>query len=203
MARKRFQLTEREKAELTGAFANCKDGPTRTRFQAVRLYGMGYPVSEILEITGGSRTSLMDWCRLYRTLGIEGLVDKRRGGNHRKLDAAQLEELRIRLQNHTPGELFGPSAATDDGQFWTVPDLQRAIEQWYGVQYQSPGSYRRLLHACGFSYQRPSKVYKSRSAAKIAEFEEQLEKNSPTSPKTHPRPSFWQRTRLESTCRRP
>jgi transposase len=187
MARKRFQLTEGQKAELTRAFANCKDGPTRTRFQAVRLYGSGYRVSEILQITGCSRTSLMDWCRYYRTNGVEGLVDKRRGGNNTRLDSVQLEDLRVRLQSHTPAELFGSSAATDDGQFWTVPDLQRAIEQWYGVRYQSAGSYPRLFHVCGFSYQRPAKVYKSRSAAKIADFEEQLEKNSSTLPKMHPR----------------
>jgi hypothetical protein len=32
-------LTEKQENELIGAFANCKDGPTRTRYQAVRLYG--------------------------------------------------------------------------------------------------------------------------------------------------------------------
>jgi transposase len=51
------------------------------------------------------------------------------------------------------------------------------VEQWYGVSYQSNSSYYRLFDLCGFSYQHPAKVYKSRSAVKVAEFEEQLEKN--------------------------
>ena len=73
--------------------------------------------------------------------------------------------------------LFGATAATADGQFWTVEDLHRAVERWYGVSYRSRTSYHRLLDLCGFSYQRPTKTYKSRSEAKVSEFEIQLEKN--------------------------
>jgi len=176
MAKRQFQLTEEQVKELTQAYRGCRDGATRTRYQAVRLYGTGYPVEEVKEITGCSQTSLMDWCRIYRTQGPAGLVDKRRGGNRAKLKPAQLEELRIRLQQYTPADLFGSTAATADGQFWTVEDLQRAIEQWYGVCYQSRTSYYSLFDRCDFSRQRPAKAYKSRSEAKIAEFEEQFEK---------------------------
>jgi transposase len=182
MAKRQFQLTDKQVNELKRAYANCKDGATRSRHQAVRLYGTGYPVQEIMHITGCSRSSLMDWCRQYRSSGIDGLVDKRVGGNRAKLTPDQLEDLQARLHSYTPSELFGSTAATADGQFWTLPDLQRAIEQWYGVCYHSPSSYPRLFHLCGFSYQRPAKVYKSRSEAKIAEFEEQLEKNSSIRP---------------------
>jgi len=176
MAKRRFQLTEEQVKELTQAYRGCRDGATRTRYQAVRLYGTGYPVEEVKEITGCSQTSLMDWCRIYRTQGPAGLVDKRRGGNRAKLKPAQLEDLRIRLQQYTPADLFGPTAATADGQFWTVEDLQRATELWYGVCYQSRTSYYGLFDRCDFSRQRPTKAYKSRSEAKIAEFEEQFEK---------------------------
>ena len=182
MARRRFQLTQEQVKQLTYAYANCRDGPTRTRHQAVRLYGSGYAVQEIMDITGCSRTSLMEWCQAYRSEGLQGLADKRIGGNRAKLTPDQLEDLQARLHSYTPSELFGSTAATADGQFWTLSDLQRAIEQWYGVCYQSPSSYPRLFHLCGFSYQRPAKVYKSRSEAKIAEFEEQLEKNSSIRP---------------------
>jgi len=176
MAKRQFQLTEEQVKELTQAYRGCRDGATRTRYQAVRLYGTGYPVEEVKEITGCSQTSLMDWCRIYRTQGPAGLVDKRRGGNRAKLKPAQLEELRIRLQQYTPADLFGSTAATADGQFWTVEDLQRATELWYGVCYQSRTSYYSLFDRCDFSRQRPAKAYKSRSEAKIAEFEEQFEK---------------------------
>ena len=187
MARRRFQLTEEQVQGLVNAYDSCKDGRTRTRYQAVRLYGIGYPVEEVMDITGCSRTSLMEWCRAYRAGGVEALVDRRAGGNRAKLRSAQLEDLRTRLHTYTPISLFGPTAATVDGQFWTVPDLQQAIQQWYGVIYQSRSSYYRLFDLCEFSYQRPARVYKSRSAAQVAEFEEQLEKNCSTSPKMGPR----------------
>jgi transposase len=177
MARRRFQLTERQVRELTTAYSVCKDGPTRTRFQAVRLYGSGYATEDVMGITGCSRTSLMDWCRAYRRGGAEALVDRRVGGNRAKLTATEMEDLRHRLTEYTPSQLFGLAASTPAGQFWTVPDLCRAVERWYRVTYHSNSSYYRLFQLCGFSYQRPAKVYKSRSAAKVAEFEEQLEKN--------------------------
>ena len=85
MARKRFQLTEEQIRELKAAYHRCKDGPTRTRYQAVMLYGTGYPTEEIEEITGCSRSSLMGWCRAYREGGVEALEDHRRGGNRAKL----------------------------------------------------------------------------------------------------------------------
>jgi transposase len=177
MARRRFLLTDVQIRELTASYSACKDGPTRTRFQAVKLYGTGYPTQEVISITGCSRTSLMEWCRAYRQGGVEALVDRRVGGNRAKLTAGEIEELKRRLTEYMPINLFGPTAATPNGQFWTAPDLRRAVEQWYGVTYQSNSSYYRLFDLCGFSYQRPAKVYKSRSAVKIAEFEEQLEKN--------------------------
>ena len=178
MATRQFHLTKEQVKELTNAYSNCKDGLTRTRYQAVRLYGTGYPVKEVISITGCSRTSLMEWCRIYRTEGIAGLIDKRKGGNRDRFTEQQIIELTMRLRTYTPADLFGETAATADGQFWTVEDLQRIVQQWYSVQYKARGSYHSLFARCGFSYRRPAKVYKSRSEAKVAEFEEQLEKKS-------------------------
>ena len=63
MAKRKFSLTEAERKELLQAYRICQDAATRTRSQAVRLYGEGYPEKEIERITGCSRTSLMEWCR--------------------------------------------------------------------------------------------------------------------------------------------
>jgi transposase len=176
MAKRQFQLTEEQASVLMAAYLNCKDGATRTRFQAVRLYGTGYPTKEVMEITGCNRSCLMDWCRQYRVDRTAGLIDKRVGGNHRYLSPAQIASLEVRLRQYTPEQLFGDQAFSPDGRFWTVEDLQRAMAQWYGVIYKSRSSYYDLLARCGFSYQRPAKVFKSRRLAKVAEFEEQLEK---------------------------
>ena len=177
MAPRTFILTQPQTAELRHAYQRSKDGPTHTRVQAVRLYGSGYAVAQVQEITGCSRTSLMDWCRSYRTHGLSGLTDGRRGGNRAKLTPAQRQTVRAKLHQYTPRQLFGAEAATPDGRFWTVPDLQRAVERWFGVTWDSPTSYVTLLRACDFSYQRPQNVYKSRREADVLAFDERLEKN--------------------------
>ncbi len=177
MRRERLGLSEQQLVELRQAALGSKDGATRSRYQAVWLYGKGYAVGEIETIIGCSRSSLMGWCRVYRTVGVAGLMDARRGGNRARLSAEQLVELRERLHSLTPGALFGVEASTPEGQYWSIADFQRALDQWYSVRYSSRGSYHRLLHQCGFSYQRAAKVYKSRSERQIAAFEEQLEKN--------------------------
>ena len=97
MAKRRFKLSDVQESALYGAYVQCKDGPTRTRYQAVRLYGGGYALEEVIDITGCGRSSLMDWCRTYRKYGIDGLVDQRNGGNHRKLSAEQIADLRDRF----------------------------------------------------------------------------------------------------------
>ncbi len=156
MAKREFQLTEEQVQELRHAHAQCQDGPTRSRLLAVRLYGTNYPAEEVREIAGGSQSSLMGWCRKYREGGVSALEDHREGGNRAKLTKAEIEDLRARLHEYTPRALFGPQAATLDGQFWTVEDLQRAVERWYGVVYKSRSSYLHLFILCGFSYQRPA-----------------------------------------------
>ncbi len=93
MAKRQFTLTTEQAQELFNAYDKCKDGPTRTRYQAVRLYGTGYAASEIAAITGCGQSNLMSWCRIYRDQGVIGLVDKRKGGNRAKLTAEQTKNL--------------------------------------------------------------------------------------------------------------
>ena len=177
MAKRKFKLTDTERKELLQAYRACKDAATRTRYQAVRLYGEGYPEKEIEQVTGCNRTSLMEWCRAYRVDHSQGLVDKRVGGNRAKLSKLHIEELQHMLHQYTPKERLGRKASTADGQFWTVEDLVLVVRERYGVEYQSRTSYSSLLRHCGFSYQKTEKTFKSRSEAKVTNFEEQLEKN--------------------------
>ena len=177
MAKRKFILSKEERKELLQAYRVCKDAATRTHYQAVRLYGEGYPEKEIEQITGCSRTSLMEWCRAYRADHSQGLVDKRRGGNRAKLSQLQIESLQQVLHQYTPKERLGSKASTLAGQYWNVEDLAQIVREQYGIEYQSRTSYSHLLRLCGFSYQKTEKVFKSRSAMKVADFEEQLEKN--------------------------
>jgi len=52
MAKCKFQLSKTDRQQLIQAYAQCKDGSTRTQYQAVRLYGKGYAIANIEQITG-------------------------------------------------------------------------------------------------------------------------------------------------------
>ena len=177
MAQRTFQLNDEAANALMAAYHRTKDGLHRTRLQAVRLYGLGYAVTEIQTITGCARSSLMEWCRAYLAHGVAGLADHRAGGNSAKLTREQIGDLGRKLHQYTPRSLFGPDAATADGHAWTVDDLRRAVAYWYGITYQSVVSYYTLFDRCGFSYHRPTKVFKSRNDRAVLELETQLEKN--------------------------
>jgi len=177
MTHRSFELTDAAAGALLAAYHSARAGAHRTRLQAVRLYGIGYPVLQIMEITGCARSSLMEWCAAYRAGGIPALADHRAGGNSAKLTRDQVADLSGKLRVYTPHSLFGPHAATSDGQTWTVDDLRRVVQEWYGVNYASPTSYTSLFARCGFSYHRPTQVFKSRNEAAVAEFAAQIEKN--------------------------
>ena len=145
MAKRRFVLTQDGVNELIGAHAQCKDGPTRTRLLAVRLYGTGYSVSQVIEITGCSRTSLLEWCQKHKNDGIKGLMDHRLGGNSAKLKPAQVDEIRRLVHEYTPRGLLGQETATPDGQFWTARDLARLVEKRLGVTYGCGSLWGRVV----------------------------------------------------------
>jgi transposase len=176
MAKRKFELNEQETKELLNAYSKTKDGSVRTRLQAVRLYGSGYAVAEIISITGCNRTSLMEWCRKFRQSGVTSLYEHRGGPVRSKLTPEQEEELGEKLRQYRPYDLFGFRAHTASGQHWTVEDLATAVQRWYGVSWQSRTSYHQLFERIGYSFQRTEKVYKSRREREVVEFEAQVEK---------------------------
>ena len=119
----------------------------------------------------------MEWCQKYRQHGVEGLTDHRGGQRRAKLNTEQLEDLGHKLALYRPRDRFGPDTHTASGQYWTVEDLARAIEGWYGIVWDSHSSYHRVFTRCGFRYQRTEKVYKSHRERDVVDFEAYVEKN--------------------------
>jgi transposase len=172
-----FRLSEVEANELQAAYVQCQEADAKTRYQAVRLYGLGYAVEHIQDICACTPRSLLRWCAAYQARGIRALLDHRQGGNRARLTAQQIEAVQSKLHRYTPAHLLGKDACVGDGQFWTVPDVVCLLKREYQVTYQSLTSYRTLLKKCDFSYQRPAKQYKSHAEEKVLDFEQALEKN--------------------------
>ncbi len=105
-------------------------------------------------------------------------VEQLQGGNARKLSVEQTADPKARLHQYKPDQVLAAELRVSRGAFWTVSDLRLVVQQWYGVSYQSDDTYLKLLHDCGFSYQRSERVYRSRSSEQqIAQFEATLEKS--------------------------
>ncbi len=177
MAKRQFVLDETEQNELRRAEGQTQDARELKRLQAVRLYGSGYAVSDILELTGCSWRALMDWCVAYREDGPNGLKSKWQGENALKLSRAQRADLKARLDAYRPDQVIETELRISAGQFWTVTDLAIVIKRWYGVTYGCRLSYVRLLHECHFSQQQTEPVYRSQPDQRtVADFEAWLEK---------------------------
>jgi transposase len=177
MANRQFHLTEKEIQEFERAEQQTRDAYELRRLQAVRLYGSGVPTKQITQVVQCSDRRIRDWTQKYQQQGLTGLQSRWQGENALKLSREQRADLQQRLQQYQPDQVITPAERFSHGPFWTVNDLQIVVQQWYGVSYRSPGSYRRLFHECGLSYQRTEQVYRSRPDAQtITDFEAELEK---------------------------
>lgn len=179
MGKRQFQLSETEIGQLRQQEQQTHRAAELKRLQAVRLYGSGVAVEQIMDITGCAESSIRAWAQAYKREGVAALQFHydRSAHNASKLTEAQRADLQQRLHYYRPNQVLAAELRVSQGQFWTVNDLQIVIEHWYGVVYEDHGSYRHLLHRCGFSYQRAERVYKSRpSETDIADFEAELEK---------------------------
>lgn len=179
MGKRQFQLSETEIGQLRQQEQETHRAAELKRLQGVRLYGSGLAVEQIVNLIGCAESSVRAWVQAYKQEGMAALQlhYDHSAHNARKLTEAQQADLKQRLHQYRPDQVLAADLRASQRPFWTVHDLQMVVEQWYGVVYDDPGSYRHLLHRCGFSYQRAERVYKSRpSEADIATFEAELEK---------------------------
>ena len=177
MAKREFTLTEQQRIELIRAYDQTTAADVQRRIQAVRLYGEGWSVPAIREITGSSERSLRRWFAWYEQGGLERLEDQRAGGNNAKLTPAQRVEVIERVKTYRPDQLLPAEVRISRGEFWTVSDLQIGVQRWYGVTWRSTNSYRAVLHESRLSVQQVENTYRSRpNDLTVAEFEARLEK---------------------------
>lgn len=145
MARRKFQLTPAEIAEINSVLDKAGSDPAYDRLRAVLAYSSGVPWPVLAAQFRCSRAGLQHYCSTYRRFGKEALIRRgRRVGRGSRLTQCQLADLARRLATTTPAQEF-PGSETFGGDHWTARDLYRAILQWYGVVYSSPTTYYSLL----------------------------------------------------------
>jgi transposase len=172
MRTRALRLTETEVAALKQAEQQTQRPNELRWMQAVRLFGSGMAVKQVVEVTGLSERTIQRQAARFREAGVEGLRERHVGGNRALLTNEQRTEIAEKLRQYRPVDLH-----ISQHEYWTVSDLAVVVEQWYGVVYKALDGYYDLLRVSGFSLQRRAKVYRHQpSAAALAEFEAGLEK---------------------------
>jgi transposase len=133
-----------KEAERDGAYRVAK------RLQAVVLNSEGQTSGELARILKAPRSKVSEWLQRYQTEGVDGLLEGYRSGRPSELTEKQQQQLEDIVDS-------GPVAYGLDNGIWTSPMIAWVIEEEFGVQYH-PGHGRKLLHAWGFSVQRPRRI---------------------------------------------
>ena len=131
-------------SELRRLAASTKDANQSRRLLAVAAAQDGMSRAEAAKIGGMDRQTLRDWVHRFNAHGPAGLKDSYRRGNPRRLSVAQQAELAQIVET-------GPDAAVDGVVRWRRVDLQRVIEERFGVEYHER-TVGKLLKALGFSH---------------------------------------------------
>src|SRR5260370_35179309 len=120
------------------------------RLQAVVLNTERQTSGELARILKAPRSKVSEWLQRYQADGVDGLLEGNRSGRPSELTEKQQQRL---------GDTLGsaPAGYGLDNGIWTSPMIAWVIEEEFGVQYH-PGHVRKLLHAWGFSVQRPRRI---------------------------------------------
>lgn len=146
--------------------------PNRNTFaQAVLLKKKGFPLKQVVEITGKSEDAIEDWMTKYNQHGLQGLKTKQRAVPPRAmLTNDKKDNLKQLITDHKP------SALGLAGDFWSVPTLKQLVKDTYKVTYKNDKAYRDLLHYCGFSYQKAEYVDRRKNNQSQGHFKKRFEK---------------------------
>jgi transposase len=132
----------------------------RRRFRALALLQQGLSPVEVAHRVGVDRRSVRRWNSAARRQGSKALRAQPAAGRPPRLNSRARQQLQRAL-------LRGAQAAGFPTDLWTCPRVAQLIQQRFGVRYH-PDHVCRLLHALGFSPQKPARRALERDEAAIA-----------------------------------
>jgi transposase len=136
----------KKEAETDGAYRVAK------RIHAVTLNHDGMTSGEIADLLDAPRSKVSQWLSDYEHYGFEALLEGQRSGRPDQLAESQ----RVQLEDIIDS---GPVSWGFLSGVWSAPMVARVISEEFGIDYCAR-HVRRLLHAWGFSVQRPRRKLK-------------------------------------------
>lgn len=148
--------------ELDQRIAREANAKQRDRFRAARLALAGWTCPQIRAALGRSKDFVQTWAYAYRDGGLAALHPRKPPGRRAKLTPEQDAQLQARLD-------AGPRPA-DGVCALRGKDIQRLLEQEFGVTYTLDGVYD-VLRRLGYRPLRPRPRHRKNDPAALAEFE--------------------------------
>ena len=132
------------------------------RARAIALLKEGLAPVDVAHRLGVDRRSVRRWKAAHREHGVAGIHAKPAPGRPSALDAKQKRRLEALL-------LKGAAAAGFPTDLWTCPRVAHLIRDRFGVDYHVD-HVGRLLHALGWSPQKPERRAIERDEVAIREW---------------------------------
>ncbi|MBI3319999.1 MAG: IS630 family transposase [Candidatus Omnitrophica bacterium] len=138
----------------------------KRRRRAIQLMQHGHNLPEIARAVKASVSSVFRWQLRYRQKGLAGLRPRPAPGRPARLSSSQKQRV-VRLL------LKGALAAGYSTDLWTLERIGRVIEKQYHVTYH-PAHVWKLMHALGWSCQKPERRALQRDEHAIAHWKRYL-----------------------------
>lgn len=132
----------------------------QVRMIAANLFELDKTTREIVACLKVDDQTVRRWRRIWRTQGRAGLQAKPHPGRPALLDDAQRQQLTNMLAGSPVDHGFA------DQHCWTTPLIAGLIERHFGVRYTADWV-GQLLHAMGFTWQKPARRARERDEARI------------------------------------
>lgn len=129
------------------------------RQRAAQLFRRGQRQAEVARLVGVARQTVSRWYHLWRRGGRPALRQAPRTGRPPRLTTVQVRQIQRSL-------LQGARAHGYPTELWTLRRIADVIARCSGVRYH-PGHVWRLLHAMGWSRQRPARRAAERDEGKV------------------------------------
>jgi transposase len=133
--------THHSTKELQRLMRQQKDRRQHLRLKMIIQAQQGCTAPEIAAALNVCRRTVQFWVQCYNKEGLEGLRERRQGGNQSKLSGAQEQQVIAHLNR----EAEDPHGGVRRGE-----DLRQWIHQQFGTLYTLTGIYN-LLHRLGYS----------------------------------------------------
>ena len=162
--RKRYEISEEQKAEIERARKGNKNKNVEKRLKALLLHAEGKSRKEIAEITGYAASYISELVAKYSNNGISAMTDSKYGGNHRNMSYAEEEAL-----------LEPFKKAAEAGQVVEISAIKRAYEAATGRSLKNAhGQIYYVLHRHGWRKIMPRSKHPKKASDEAIEASKKL-----------------------------